>query len=627
MPSYGDKVAFFAVYDGHGGSEVAEYCSMKLPDFLKNLESYKQGNYEQALKDAFIGFDATLLQDTVVEELRQMARKNPDYEESDMDMEDEETAEEIIDLHQEASMSLSEVLEKYKGKKEGTTKIQTVHRMIHMQSHTKISHKDSAAVGPSSSSSIAPGPSGSSATPDNEVSSSSSGKPSDGENEAPSSSQQPSSNDQAPDSTLSIPADTQPTEPDQSKPSVSSEVTEAAGSSNGEVTNEAISSSQENGEISTAATSSTTPGSSSSSSSQVVAAGGSSSSASVARIPNHISSSDGNADDTDSLSTDDEHDETYKESPGKKLPHNSDSDTTAEEDEDDEDMDEEELSNEEISGEEDEDDELDDDFMNNMETGPGKASGCTAVVALLVGRQLYVANAGDSRCVVCRGGKVVEMSFDHKPEDDIEFQRIRKAGGRVTLDGRVNGGLNLSRAIGDHGYKMNKELSADEQMISALPDLKCLTLEPEDEFMVLACDGIWNYMTNEEVVGFVKARLEQGKLTLSQICEELFHNCLAPDTMGDGTGCDNMTAIIVKFKPTLFELPTPATSEVSNSVEIPPLRKRVHEENDPAEAEALVEPSDKRQKIEDDLPAAVVDTSTTQIFKVKRTNAFDLMNF
>lgn len=46
------------------------------------------------------------------------------------------------------------------------------------------------------------------------------------------------------------------------------------------------------------------------------------------------------------------------------------------------------------------------------------------------------------------------MSLDHKPEDQIEFERIQKAGGRVTLDGRVNGGLNLSRAIGDHGYKM-----------------------------------------------------------------------------------------------------------------------------------------------------------------------------
>lgn len=80
---------------------------------------------------------------------------------------------------------------------------------------------------------------------------------------------------------------------------------------------------------------------------------------------------------------------------------------------------------------------------------PGNDSGSTAVVALLVGHQLYVANAGDSRCVVGRNdGQAVEMSFDHKPEDDPERKRIEAAGGRVSMDGRVNGGLNLSRAIG-----------------------------------------------------------------------------------------------------------------------------------------------------------------------------------
>ena len=52
------------------------------------------------------------------------------------------------------------------------------------------------------------------------------------------------------------------------------------------------------------------------------------------------------------------------------------------------------------------------------------------------------------RCVVCRDGKAVEMSADHKPEDELEMKRIKNAGGKVTADGRVNGGLNLSRAIG-----------------------------------------------------------------------------------------------------------------------------------------------------------------------------------
>ena len=67
---------------------------------------------------------------------------------------------------------------------------------------------------------------------------------------------------------------------------------------------------------------------------------------------------------------------------------------------------------------------------------------------MLRDNQLYVANAGDSRCVLCRDGKAVNMSDDHKPEDMSEQERIVKAGGRVTCDGRVNGGLNLSRALG-----------------------------------------------------------------------------------------------------------------------------------------------------------------------------------
>lgn len=82
---------------------------------------------------------------------------------------------------------------------------------------------------------------------------------------------------------------------------------------------------------------------------------------------------------------------------------------------------------------------------------PGSDSGTTAVVALIRGRQLIVANAGDSRCVVSEGGRAVDMSYDHKPEDEVELARIKNAGGKVTMDGRVNGGLNLSRAIGKQG--------------------------------------------------------------------------------------------------------------------------------------------------------------------------------
>ena len=514
---FDEKAAFFAVYDGHGGSEVAEYCSQKLPQFLKQLESFKAGNYEQALKDAFIKFDATLLEEKIIEELRHLARKNPDYEDSDMD-EDDETEEEINNLHQEATMPLNEVLDKYKGNSEKIAKIQTVQMLMNMIPKKKEVEKG----GPSSSGSGSKSHSSavvsdSEKTPkksasDNEVSSSSSKPVSENDSDTA----EPSSSSAAiptpaPDSTHTIPALAEGSSCSAKKPEQST-TTE---SSNGERKisqksndDETISSSsaQENGEASSS-------GGTGSSSTAVVAT-----SQSSPKISNHISSS--SLPDTESDSSDDENDETYKESPAGPKPVDSDGDTTDE----DMDGDDEELEDEEISGEEEEEEDgetFDDEFMNNMESGPGKASGCTAVVALMQGRELFVANAGDSRCVVCRSGKVVEMSFDHKPEDDIEFERIRKAGGRVSLDGRVNGGLNLSRAIGDHGYKMNKELSAEEQMISAMPDLKRHTLEPEDEFMVLACDGIWNYMTNEEVVGFVKQRIDDATLSLAEICEEV----------------------------------------------------------------------------------------------------------
>lgn len=87
-------------------------------------------------------------------------------------------------------------------------------------------------------------------------------------------------------------------------------------------------------------------------------------------------------------------------------------------------------------------------YFSSLFFQPGTDSGCTAVVALIRDDKIYVANAGDSRCVLCQAGKAVDLSFDHKPEDDIERTRIEAAGGKVTNDGRVNGGLNLSRALG-----------------------------------------------------------------------------------------------------------------------------------------------------------------------------------
>lgn len=75
-------------------------------------------------------------------------------------------------------------------------------------------------------------------------------------------------------------------------------------------------------------------------------------------------------------------------------------------------------------------------------------AGCTANVVLITETEIYCANAGDSRSILSVKGKADPLSIDHKPEDEEELKRIRKGGGDV-WEGRVNGNLNLSRAMGD----------------------------------------------------------------------------------------------------------------------------------------------------------------------------------
>ncbi|GFH05585.1 PPM-type phosphatase domain-containing protein, partial [Haematococcus lacustris] len=172
-------------------------------------------------------------------------------------------------------------------------------------------------------------------------------------------------------------------------------------------------------------------------------------------------------------------------------------------------------------------------------------AGCTAVVAVKQGSDLYVANAGDSRGVLCRAGKAVALSEDHKPAQEVERSRIIAAGGFLSEIGgvtRVNGNLNLSRAIGDLKYKSNVELEAKDQIITAQPDIMKVPLTPEDRFFVLACDGVWDVMSNQDVVDFIGSKLDLGMSASAAACA-LLDACLAHDPKeARGVGCDNMTA-------------------------------------------------------------------------------------
>ena len=130
--------------------------------------------------------------------------------------------------------------------------------------------------------------------------------------------------------------------------------------------------------------------------------------------------------------------------------------------------------------------------MKEKDNGPKydeeSHAGCTANVVLVTPEWIYCANAGDSRAVAYQDNKTVELSKDHKPEDPIEIERITKAGGSVTY-GRVNGGLNLSRALGDLESKKG-DMRPEDYMITANPDISKIKNENVD-FIILGCDGIW----------------------------------------------------------------------------------------------------------------------------------------
>jgi len=122
-------------------------------------------------------------------------------------------------------------------------------------------------------------------------------------------------------------------------------------------------------------------------------------------------------------------------------------------------------------------------------------AGCTATVILVTKTEIICANAGDSRTVLCKSGRAKDLSEDHKPENAGEMARIQRSGGFVE-DGRVNGMLALSRALGDFEYKNNKQLSAKEQAVSAFPDVSIEPIDRNVQFVLLACDGIWDVKTS-----------------------------------------------------------------------------------------------------------------------------------
>lgn len=169
-----------------------------------------------------------------------------------------------------------------------------------------------------------------------------------------------------------------------------------------------------------------------------------------------------------------------------------------------------------------------------------RACGTTATVVALVGDQFTVAHVGDSRAVLSRrDGSVIRLFEDHKPGRQDEMERIESAGGLVLeVSGtfRVNGVLAVSRAIGDPEFK---------RYVIPLPDIRTFSLSGEEEFLVMASDGLWDHVKDEESVELVRNTIlsesEEDKL------EEKAAKLLIQSAWDRGSN-DDVSVIVVNLQ-------------------------------------------------------------------------------
>lgn len=155
----------------------------------------------------------------------------------------------------------------------------------------------------------------------------------------------------------------------------------------------------------------------------------------------------------------------------------------------------------------------------------GEKSGSCAVITLIIGNKCYVGNLGDSRALVSlnEGKECVPMSKDHKPNSEEEKQRIIKAGGEIYMVGEnsvsrvLPGRLAISRAFGDIDAKL-KEFGGNPNVLIAVPDIRSISIKNNTDFICLGSDGIFDRLSNEEVVELLWERNE-GDDPLDKMCK------------------------------------------------------------------------------------------------------------
>lgn len=183
---------------------------------------------------------------------------------------------------------------------------------------------------------------------------------------------------------------------------------------------------------------------------------------------------------------------------------------------------------------------LDRDFL---ERHPDDGSGTTSVFALVDRStpqdvKVIVAHVGDSRCLDSEGS----LTQDHRPDDPEERARITQGGGFI-CDGRVNGRLAISRAVGDRGYKLFCGAGKPTEVI-AIPSIARVDYDPEDHdnWLLLCCDGIFECLATTEVVRFVHQKLRDCDRDPVRVVEQLVDHAFQSGSQ------DNLTCLLVLFE-------------------------------------------------------------------------------
>ncbi|XP_024015744.1 probable protein phosphatase 2C 43 isoform X2 [Eutrema salsugineum] len=165
--------------------------------------------------------------------------------------------------------------------------------------------------------------------------------------------------------------------------------------------------------------------------------------------------------------------------------------------------------------------------------------GTTALTALVIGRHLMVANAGDCRAVLCRKGKAVDMSSDHKCTFEPERRRVENLGGYFEGE-YLYGDLAVTRALGDWSVKRFSPLGESLSPLVSDPDIQQMILTEEDEFLIMGCDGVWDVMTSQYAVTFVRQGLRRHG-DPRRCAMELGREALRLDSS------DNVTVVVICF--------------------------------------------------------------------------------